>query len=145
MVSPLSWLWTISGSIITLGFYRRRRPEAWMDAGVGARIGLIAGLMLLAGLACSAAAAGLVARYGLHNMASFDAELTTQLGQLREQLQRSGSGSPGLPQVLRFITTPEFRVGFMLTGISIAGLFLLVLSTIGGAVSGMLRTRSRAS
>lgn len=144
-VSPLSWLWTISGSIITLGFYRRRRPEAWMDAGIGARIGLIAGLMLLVGLACSAAAAGLVARYGLHNMSGFDAQLTAQLGQLRDQLQRSGAASPELPQMLKFIATPEFRAGFMLTGVSMAGLFLLLLSTLGGAVSGMLRTRGKAT
>ncbi len=145
MVSPLSWLWTISGSIIALGFYRRRRPNAWMDAAVGARIGLVTGLMLVLGLACSEAIAGLVARYGLHNMANFDAQLTTQLGQLREQLQRSGSNNPELSQMLRFIATPEFRVGFMLTGISVAGLFLLAISTVAGAVSGMLRTRGKAA
>ncbi|GGA69131.1 hypothetical protein GCM10011507_20790 [Edaphobacter acidisoli] len=145
VVSPLSWLWSISGSIITLGFYRRRRPEAWMDAAIGARIGLVAGLMLVVGLAVSGAIAGLVARYGLHNMANFDAQLTTQLGQLRDQLQRSGADSPELPQILKFITTPEFRSGFMLTGVSMAGLFLLALSILGGAVSGMLRTRGKTS
>lgn len=144
-VSPLSWLWTISGSIIALGFYQRRRPQAWMDAGIGARIGLVTGLMLLVGLACSAATAGLVARYGLHNMASFDAQLTSQLGQLREQLQRNGASSPELPQMLKFISTSEFRAGFMLTGIGMGGGFLLALSTLGGAVSGMIRTRSKVS
>lgn len=144
-VSPLSWLWTISGSIIALGFYQRRKPKAWMDAGVGARIGLVTGLALLVGLACSAAIAGLVARYALHNMTSFDTELTRQLAQLHEQLLKSGAGSPELPQMLRFIATPEFRAGFILTGISIASGFLLLLSTLGGAVGGMLRTRTKVS
>lgn len=142
-VSPLSWLWTISGSIITLGFYQRRRPQAWMDAGVGARIGLVTGLMLLVGLACSAAIAGLVARFALHNMGGFDTQLTDQLVQLREQIQRSGAGSPELPSLLRFIATPEFRAGFMLMGISMASGFLLLLCTLGGAVSGLLRTRGK--
>ena len=41
VVSPLSWVWTISGSLITLALYQRRRPLAWMDAGVGARIGIV--------------------------------------------------------------------------------------------------------
>lgn len=144
-VSPLSWLWTISGSIIALGFYQRRKPQAWMDAGVGARIGLVTGLALIMGLICSAAIAGTVARYGLHNMAGFDAELTGQLAQLHEQLQRNGSTSPELPAMLKFIATPEFRAGFMLTGIAMAAGFLLILSTLGGAVSGLLRTRPRAS
>jgi len=144
-VSPLSWLWTISGSIIALGFYQRRKPQAWMDAGVGARIGLVTGLMLLIGLACSAAVAGLVARYGLHNMAGFDTELTGQLAQLRDQIQKNGAGSPELPAMLRFISTPEFRAGFMLTGVATAAGFLLILSTLGGAVSGLLRTRTKVS
>ena len=145
VVSPLSWLWTLSGSIIALGFYQRRRPQAWMDAGVGARIGLVTGLALVVGLACSAAVAGLVARYGLRNMAGFDGQLTAQLAQLHEQIQKSGAGSPELPEMLRFIATPEFRAGFMLTGISMAGGFLLLLSTLGGAVGGMLRTRTKVS
>ena len=48
VVSLLSTLWTISGSIITLALYQRRRPLAWMDARVGARIGLVVGLALVA-------------------------------------------------------------------------------------------------
>jgi hypothetical protein len=47
VVSLLSMLWTISGSMITLALYQRRRPLAWMDAGVGARIGLVVGLALV--------------------------------------------------------------------------------------------------
>ena len=76
MVSLLSWLWTISGSMIALGLYQRRRPLAWMDAGVGARIGIVVGLALVACLAVVLATGGLVARYGLHSMAGVDAQLT---------------------------------------------------------------------
>src|ERR1700733_3185097 len=51
MVSPLSWLWTVSGSLITLALYQWRRPLAWMDARIGARIGVVAGLALIGCLA----------------------------------------------------------------------------------------------
>jgi hypothetical protein len=43
VISLLSLLWTISGSMIALALYQRRRPLAWMDAGVGARIGAVGG------------------------------------------------------------------------------------------------------
>ncbi len=67
-VSLFSLLWMISGSMITLALYQRRRPLAWMDAGVGARIGLVVGLALVACLGVAWGIGGLVARYGLHNM-----------------------------------------------------------------------------
>jgi hypothetical protein len=64
---------------------------------------------------------------------------------LRDQIQKTGAGNPELPAMLKFIATPEFRAGFMLTGIAMAAGFLLALSTLGGAVSGMLRTRRKLS
>ncbi|HEY1965312.1 MAG TPA: hypothetical protein VGG59_10300, partial [Acidobacteriaceae bacterium] len=75
MITTLSWLWTISGSIITLALYQRRRPLAWMDARVGARIGLVVGLALVACLGVAWGASGLIARYVLHSLGTFDAEL----------------------------------------------------------------------
>jgi hypothetical protein len=71
LVSPLTWLWTVSGSLITLALYQKRKPQAWMDAGIGARIGVVVGLALMAFFAVAMSAAGLVARFGLHSMAGF--------------------------------------------------------------------------
>src|SRR5271154_6226523 len=75
VITPLSSLWTISGSIIALGLYQWRRPLAWMDAGVGARIGIVVGLVLAVCLGITMAIVGLVSRYGLHTVPSYDAEL----------------------------------------------------------------------
>src|SRR5271168_2061306 len=113
LVSPLSWLWTISGSIITLALYQRRRPLAWMDAGVGARIGVVVGLALVTCLAVAMAIGGLVARYGLHSMAGVDASLTQML---HAQIEKAASTTPESPEVLKFLYSPEVKAGMMLTG-----------------------------
>jgi hypothetical protein len=133
-LSAISWLWTISGAAIALGLYQRRKPQAWMDAGVGARIGVVAGLALVAAIAASMAVAGLVARFGLHSMGPFDAEL-------RAQIDKAAAMNPQPVEAMRYVKSPEFRAGIMLGGFAMLGGFVMVLSTVGGALSGMLRTR----
>jgi hypothetical protein len=142
LVSPLTWLWTVSGSLITLALYQKRRPQAWMDAGVGARIGVVVGLALMVCFATAMSAAGLVARYGMHSMAGFDAELTQML---HAQVQKASATTPEAPEVLRFLYSPEVRAGMMLAGFAMLSGFLVVLSTVGGAVGGFLRTRRKVS
>jgi hypothetical protein len=142
LVSPLSWVWTISGSLTTLALYQRRRPMAWMDAGIGARIGVMAGLALVTCLAVAMASAGLVARYGLHNMAGFDADLTKML---QVQIDKAVATNPEAKSVAGYLYSPEFRVGMMLAGFAMLAGLLLVLSTVGGAVGGFLRMRRKVS
>src|SRR6185437_3628966 len=141
-VSPLSWLWTVSGSLITLALYQKRRPQAWMDAGIGARIGVVVGFVLVVCLAVAMAAGGLVARYLLHNMAGFDAQLTQQL---HMQVDHALATNPEAKSMQGYLYSPEFRAGMMLAGFGLISGILLVLSTIGGAVGGLLRTRHKVS
>jgi len=142
LVSPLSWLWTISGSMITLAFYQKQKPLAWMDAGVGARIGVVVGLALVTCLAVAMAVAGLVARFGLHSMAGFDAELTQAL---HAQIEKAAATTPEPPEVVRFLYSPEVRAGIMLAGFAMVSGVLLVLSTVGGALGGFMRMRRKVS
>lgn len=142
LVSPISWLWTISGSMITLALYQRRRPLAWMDAGIGARIGVVVGLALVVCLGIAAAVGGLVARYGLHSMAGFDAQLT-QL--MHAQMEKALAAAPEPPEVQQFFYSPEVRAGMMLAGFAMMSGVLLLLSTVGGAVGGLLRMRRKVS
>jgi hypothetical protein len=141
-ISPLSWLWTVSGSLIAVALYQRRRPQAWMDAGVGARIGVVVGLALVTGFAVAMAVGGLVARYVLHSMAGFDAELTQML---HAQIEKAAATTPEPPDVVRFLYSPEVRAGMMLAGFAMVSGVLLVLSTIGGAVGGLLRMRRKVT
>jgi hypothetical protein len=140
LVSPLTWLWTVSGSLITLALYQKRRPQAWMDAGIGARIGIVVGLALMACFAVAMAAGGLVARFGLHSMAGFDAQLTQML---HAQIQKASATTPEPPEVVQFLYSPEVKAGMMLAGFAMLSGFLLVLSAVGGAVGGFLRTRRK--
>jgi hypothetical protein len=142
VVSLLSLFWTISGSMITLALYQRRRPLAWMDAGIGARIGLVVGLALVACLGVTWGISGLVARYGLHSLGAFDAELTQTV---HDSFEKASAMSPQPPGVKRLWFSPEFRAGLMLTGFGMVSGILLFLSTVGGAVGGFVRMRRNAS
>jgi len=130
----LSWLWTVGGAGIVMGLYQRRRPEAWVDAGIGARIGIVSGLTLVIAIALAMAVAGLVSRYSLHSMAAFDAQMT-------EQLEKAAAMNPQPAEAMRFIRSPEFRAGIMLSGFAMLAGFVTLLSAVGGALSGLLRTR----
>jgi hypothetical protein len=136
----LSWLWMISGSIITLALYQRRRPLAWMDAGVGARIGLVVGLALVVFLAVTWGVAGLVARYVLHNLGTLDAQWTEAL---RVQLEKSAAIAQQPPESMKFMLSPEYRAGVMLAMLGLVSGGLLLLSTVGGAVGGFMRMRRK--
>jgi hypothetical protein len=139
LLSPVSFLWIMSASLITLGFYQRRRPAAWLDVRVGARIGVVVGVCLALELGVAMAGAGLVARYGLHAMGSFDAQMTAQVQKAVQQ-----SSTPVPAEMMGFLGSPEFRGGMILAGFAFLSAGLVVMSTLGGAFAGLLgqlRTR----
>jgi hypothetical protein len=144
-MSVISNLWVLTASMTTLALYQRRRPLATMDARVGARIGLATGLALIACVTFALAVAGVVARFALHSTASFDATITQLLQQMTVQLTHAAEANPDLPAVLRFVASPEFRAGYILLSVAIGATVVLFVSTLGGAVGGLLRTRRRAT
>jgi uncharacterized membrane protein HdeD (DUF308 family) len=138
VLSPLSTLWILSGALTTLSLYQRQRPLAWMDAGVGARIGAVAGLAVMTFVISAMTIAGLVARFVLHRMGTFDAELAQQL---QAQIAHAAASNPIPPDILHYFSTPEFRAGMMIAGVGMMAGFILILSTIAGAVGGLMRMR----
>ena len=144
--SLISTLWILTASTSTLALYHRRRPLAWMDAAVGARIGLTAGLAVIVLIGASLAITGIVARFGLHAMTGFDADLAQVLAQAKIAASQATVSSPAdtQSQVLRLYDLPEFQTGLILSSIAISSILLLVFSAFGGAVNGLLRTRRRA-
>jgi hypothetical protein len=136
VLSPVSFLWTMSASLITMGFYQRLRPTAWMDVRIGARIGVVVGLCLAVGLGFAMAGWGLIARFVLHSMTNFDVQMTAQV---QHAIQQSTTPIPA--DMIGFIQSPEFRAGIMLAGFAMVSAFLLALSALGGAFAGLLRMR----
>jgi hypothetical protein len=139
--SLLNTVWTLTASMTTLALYRRSRPLAWMDAAVGARIGLATGLSLVILMATATAAAGLVARFGLHAMSGFDAGFVQMIAQAK--LTAAATAAEAAPQVVKLYDIPEFQAGLVITTIAFSAIFLLVFSTMGGALGGLLRSRDR--
>lgn len=139
-VGILCWLWILSGSLVVLESYRRREPAARIDASVGARIGLVFGLTLDAALALTISAAGLVARFVTHSLAPIDAQISASL-----QAQAAQAASTAPADLLQFFATPEFRAGLILGVLAFCAVMLLILSTLSGALAGMLSRRRPAT
>ena len=137
-VTVLNWLWILSGSMITLALYQKKRPLAAMNGRIGARIGLMTGITLVAFVGLTMAIAGLVARFVLHSMAGFDAALTEQM---HLQMSHALATNPPPKEMLSFFYSPEFSAGMMLTGIAMVAIIVIVLSAISGAAGGVMRTR----
>ena len=145
VLSGVSFLWVMSASLITLALYQKRRPSAWMDVKVGARIGLVVGLCLALGLGAAVASAGMVARFGLHSMGNFDAQMAAMVVQVEKGIQqKSAEQSTPVPAWMPgLLQSPEFRAGYTLFGFAFVSAGLLALSAAGGAFAGLLRTRRR--
>jgi hypothetical protein len=143
VLSPVSLVWIMSASLITLGFYQKRRPAAQMDVKVGARIGVVVGVCLALELGAAMAGAGLVRRFALHSMGDFDAQMAAQLQIVVKTLQQQAAeqSKPVPPELLRAIVSPESRGWLMLAEFAFVSAGLLVLSTLGGAFAGLLRMR----
>jgi len=143
VLSLVSFLWIMSASVITLAIYQKRKPAAWIDVRVGARIGVVVGVCLAVGIGIVAAGSGLVARFGLHSMGGFDSQMAQlQMQAVRTQMQRQQNAQ--LPAWwFGFANSPEFRAGSMLAIFGFVSACLLVMSTVGGAFAGMMRMRRR--
>ncbi len=140
----LTWIWITSASLIALGLYRRRRPQARMDAAIGARIGVVVGLALTVGLASSLAVIGMLARYALHAMAPFDAQITIIKQDSIQRAVASGVDAATLASMRGFYASPEVVSGGMLFGFMLLLGGLILYSIIAGALGGMMHTRRNA-
>jgi hypothetical protein len=119
LLRPASLLWIMSASLITMGLYERRQPRAWMDASVGARIGLVGG-------------------FGLHSMGTFDDAVA---GIIQKVIQQSTTPFP--PEAIQLAHSQEFRAAYILFVYAFLAVMLLVLSMLGGAFAGLMRTRRK--
>ncbi len=131
----VSLLWIVSAASIAIAIYRHREPSLRMDASIGARIGLSVGVLMTALLGICLAVIGVVARFRLHAMAAFDAEMSRRM---QEQVAKAIAANPAPADIVRQMLSQEFRTGVMLAGLLIFAALILALSTVGGLLSGMV-------
>jgi hypothetical protein len=131
-------IWVVSASLTTLALYQRRRPLAAMNVGVGARIGLLVGIMLVFILAATLSAGLCIARFSLRIMGSFDTKLALAM---KAQVDQLAATRPIPPESLSLINSLQFRTAWLLSTFSLILFAILVISIFGGAVGGLLRTR----
>lgn len=145
--SFLSTVWVIGAAAIALGLYARRRPEAWVDAAIGLRVGLATGFMMLAAIALALAVTGVVLRFGLHRMSGFDSSVAQQMTAMQQQLgERMAEQQQPVAlrdHMLGFLASPEVRGGLALFYLAASGCILLLFAAGGGAFAGMLRAARR--
>lgn len=147
-VSFLSTIWVIGAAAVALGIYSRRNPEGWIDGRVGLRVGLATGVLMLAMIAAGLAITGVVQRFGLHRMGSFDADVVQQMHamqqQLGERMAEQQQPSQFRDHMLGFLGSPEVRGGLAIFYLGTTGLLILLFAAGGGAFAGMMRATLRA-
>jgi hypothetical protein len=147
-ISILSLFWTLGGAVIALGLYSRYRPDARMDAGVGLRVGVASGLLMVAGMAIALAATGILLRFGTHRLAGFDAATDQIFAAFRkqwvQQMQDQNQPADIQQQLLTFMDSHEFRAGSVVFYMGFFGGIILLISACGGAFAGMLRASQSA-
>ena len=137
-------LLAMAASAVVLVLYRRRAPEAGMSGAIGARIGLVAGVLLVAALGVALAGVGVWARFRSHGMGEFDVQWTVQMQALLERTRQTAAengpgGAEAAEQVRRMVGRPEFRAWTTLGGFGMVGVVLVGLTTGGGALVGSMR------
>ncbi|MHB1022433.1 MAG: zinc ribbon domain-containing protein [Acidobacteriaceae bacterium] len=137
VVPPLSiacFFWVISCSLITIRLYQRKVTPMTLDAGMGARIGMIAGLLTAFSTMTVNAITMVIQRYALHMGATFDAQLTASIHQA---MTRAAENNPDvqIQSFLSFWLSPEGRAGLVLATAAMLVAGIVVLAVVSGALA----------
>ncbi|HLX74429.1 MAG TPA: hypothetical protein VKR26_06810 [Terriglobales bacterium] len=126
-VPQLAFLaWMLGGGMLAVVIYRRRQHLGALTAGMGARLGAMAGLM------------GFVI-FGLLSLVQLLAMRSS--GQLRATLEQAlkasaaRSGNPEAQQMVQQFLTPEGMRMLVILGIVLMLVLFVAVSTLGGALA----------
>lgn len=151
----LSILWMLSAAAWSVVLYARRARPGWITLGMGARIGFVTGLvaswltLFVNGIALW------FQRFPLRQGAQMDAEWTSLVARLMDQvaeINRQMASQPGFSasdaaQITQFWTSflasPQGRAGFMLFAFLFAAVLLLLFAILGGLLGTRLLPAER--
>ena len=145
-IDALSPLWVLASGSIVLTAYLRRRPNAWMNATAGWRVGVVTGLLLVGAKGAGLGAAGVVARFATHSMEAYDAQTARSL-QAQQAMVASMFPAQSADQQFQayqaMFARPEWQAGSALVGLGLMGGVVVVFAGLGGMFSGAVERRRR--
>jgi hypothetical protein len=142
-ISLMTSLWAVISPVIVIGLFQTRFPLAPMSASFGARLGLLTGLAVSAGLSVVFTITAMIARFGTKSLGPFDEQWSVMLEQWK--IRVAGQPAADVAAVTHMFSVPEFRAGMVLFTVAFCIAVLLVITTTGGAFAGFVRSRRRAS
>ncbi len=116
--------------------YLRQRPLHRMSAGLGARIGSVISLFVMAGVSILSAVMGFIGRYHAHSRV-VEQQLDVQIAQFEAQVRGMAAGQSA-DVLLAIMHTPEWRAGMFLWVQLFAAFLLLAAGSLFGALAGAL-------
>jgi hypothetical protein len=142
LVLPLQFLAWMAPSIV-MAIYCSRHRETRITTAVGARIGLVCGILCGFGITFTETAQILLLRFVFHRGPEIDATILQSLLQAKARVVAQSGQAAADPVFNPLLNIPEFRAGFFLFLLLFAIVILLILSTASGAFSGFMRSRRR--
>ncbi len=144
LLAVLSMVWVLTAGQFAVDQYRRRRPQAVLNAAVGARIGAAAGVMLAVARTAALSLAQWLQRYPMHKGAEMDAQYMQNVRDI-EQMMQKVMGAPIPAEQMRWMLSSEYRAWSALGDLALGGVIVLLVAIAGGALAGFLHKRRRAA
>jgi hypothetical protein len=146
LVNLFFLLWIVGGAVLAVSLYSRRASASLLNAGTGARIGLIAGLIaaltatLITGLSLVAQ------RFLLHTGPLLDEELKQLAEQMTERMAQSPTTQQAQMQaIVHFLLSPDGKAVWMLSAAVMSAAGIVLFAVAGGALGArVFASRRRA-
>ncbi len=122
----------LAGGSMSVVFYRRRMPGAVIPSGMGARLGLLSGML---GFIMLAAPLALASAF-FH----LDGEIQSRVVEKVDQVY-GGRSDPQAQQLLELVKTPQGIRLFLGVAMILTFIASVTFATLGGAISAMLLRR----
>ncbi len=139
-VAILSFFWLVGAPAFVLVLYSSRFRQSRINAGFGARLGLLSGLAILLASVTLRIGRLLLQRFVFHSSAQIDSYLADFFTQW--QIAFVARSGPAAAPIVARLAVPEFREGMILGGFTMFLVCYLAFSATAGAFAGYIRSRS---
>lgn len=144
LLAAASVLWVVVGAVFAVRAYRRRWPRASLARQVGARIGVLVGLLAAAVALAGNAAFLMIQRYALHQGNLIDTQLTAIVKQAAERAAAMDPQAP-IATFTNFWLSAEGRIGLILMTMSFLSGLIILFAVIGGVLGAQIYRSPRGN